>query len=191
MAAPKFALENTSLNSIRSLPPDIYLVHATNCIAEWGAGIAAELATVFPEAYKEYKRFCRAAKTDASARWPPQSLAGRCHIIPPQPADVVAGAPRIHIVCLFTSYGYGRPNTRTGKPGKDNAGKILAQTRTALKEFRTQLETETGQALEGKNTVYSPMFNSGAFRVPWESTLRLTEEEFEGWDGRWLVMAPP
>ncbi|KAL6408210.1 ADP-ribose 1''-phosphate phosphatase [Ilyonectria robusta] len=67
MAASTFNLEQTTISSIRSLPPDTYLIHATNCIAEWGAGIAAELALVFPAAYTEYKRFCIAAKTEASA----------------------------------------------------------------------------------------------------------------------------
>ncbi|KAF4441059.1 adp-ribose 1 -phosphate phosphatase [Fusarium austroafricanum] len=191
MAAPVFVLEATPLNAIRSLPSGIYLVHATNCIAEWGAGIAAELAAVFPAACKEYKRFCNATKADASSRWPSPSLAGQCYIIPPQPSDVAKGAPNIHIVCLFTSYGYGRPNPRTGKPGKDSAGKILAQTRAALKEMRAQLEADTGRVEETAATIYSPMFNSGAFRVPWESTSRLIGEEFSGYEGRWLVMAPP
>lgn len=191
MAAPIFALEATSLNAIRSLPSDIYLVHATNCIAEWGAGIAAELATVFPGACREYKKFCRSAKTDASSRWPPPTLAGRSYIIPPQASDIAGGAPNIHIVCLFTSYGYGRANPRSGKPGKDNARKILVQTRAALKEMREQLETEACQTSEGVTTIYSPMFNSGAFQVPWGETNRLIEDEFSGFEGRWLVMAPP
>lgn len=188
MAAPIFTLEATALNAIRSLPSDIYLVHATNCIAEWGAGIAAELATVFPAACAEYKKFCRA---DTSSRWPSPKLAGQCYIIPPQPSDVSNGAPKIHIVCLFTSYGYGRANARTGKPGKDAAGKILAQTRKALREMRAQLDAEAENTAKGYATIYSPMFNSGAFRVPWEKTSRVIEEEFNGYEGRWLVMAPP
>ncbi|WZH48269.1 adp-ribose 1 phosphate phosphatase [Fusarium acuminatum] len=183
MAAPVFALEATSLNTIRSLPSDIYLVHATNCIAEWGSGIAAELATVFPEACKEYKKFCQSAKTDASSRWPPRTLAGRSYIIPPQASGIARGAPNIHIVCLFTSYGYGRANPRSGKPGKDNARKILAQTRAALKEMREQLATEACQTSEGVTTIYSPMFNSGAFQVPWGETSKLIEDEFNGWVG--------
>lgn len=190
MAASIFTLERISLSAIRSLPSDTYLVHATNCVAQWGAGIAAELAEVFPAACNEYKKFCEAAKTDASSRWPPQSLAGRCLIIPPQTTDMAEGAPRLHIVCLFTSYGYGRPNSRTGKPGKDSTGKILMQTQSALKGMRAQLEAEIKQS-DGVTTIYSPMFNSGAFRVPWERTSQLIEQEFEGWDGRWLIMAPP
>ncbi|KAF5675409.1 adp-ribose 1 phosphate phosphatase [Fusarium circinatum] len=190
MASPIFVLEATSLNSIRSLPSDIYLVHATNCIAEWGAGIAAELATVFPAACEEYKKFCDAAISDAS-RWPSRSLAGKCYIIPPQASNTATGAPRIHIVCLFTSYGYGRANPRTGKPGKDVAGKILAQTRAALKEMRAQLETGQEEGTDGGPVIYSPMFNSGAFKVPWGSTSRLIEEEFSGFEGQWLIMAPP
>ncbi|KAF4984197.1 hypothetical protein FDECE_17137 [Fusarium decemcellulare] len=187
MAASPFALEQTTLNNIRSLPPNTYLVHATNCLAEWGSGIAAELARIFPAACVEYKKFCNAAKTNPSDRWPPQSLTGRCLIIPPQPSDIAAGAPNIHIICLFTSYGYGRPNARIGKPGKDNKRTILAQTDSALKELRNQLEAQS----DGNTVVYSPMFNSGAFSVPWDDTARVIEREFEGWDGRWLVMAPP
>jgi ADP-ribose 1''-phosphate phosphatase len=190
MSSPIFVLETTSLNAIRSLPSDIYLVHATNCIAEWGAGIAAELATVFPAACKEYKEFCNADIPNAS-RWPSRSLAGKCYIIPSQASDTAKGAPRVHIVCLFSSYGYGRANQRTGKPGKDGAVKILAQTRAALKETRVQLEAKQGRDSDGFPVIYSPMFNSGAFKVPWESTSRLIEEEFNGFEGRWLIMAPP
>ncbi|KPM41407.1 hypothetical protein AK830_g5136 [Neonectria ditissima] len=197
MATNTFQLEQSAISAIRSLPPNTYLVHATNCIGMWGAGIAAELAAVFPAACREYKRFCQAAKTDASARWPPRSLAGRCLIIPPQDADVAAGAPSLHIVCLFTSYGFGGPNRATGKPGKDGAGKILAQTDSALAEFRTQLDTEARAGKEetdGTETrvvIYSPMFNSGAFRVPWSETAALIEARFSHWGGRWLVMEPP
>jgi len=35
------------------------------------------------------------------------------------------------------------------------------------------------------------MFNSGAFRVPWEQTEALIRDEFRGWPGRWAVLAPP
>ncbi|QGI69398.1 hypothetical protein CEK26_013355 [Fusarium fujikuroi] len=116
MASPIFVLEATSLNAIRSLPSDIYLVHATNCIAEWGAGIAAELATVFPAACGQYKTFCNTTIPDAS-RWPSRSLAGKCYIIPPQASDEARGAPRIHILWVRKS------KSEDGKAWEGRCGK--------------------------------------------------------------------
>lgn len=185
---PRFTLGSAAI-PISNLPPGSYLVHATNCLGTWGACIAAHLAAVFPAACAVYTAFCNDAKTTAGSRWPPRSLAGQCLIIPPQAADIAAGAPRVHVVCLFTSYGYGRANTATGKAGMDNMGAILAQTRDSLASFRHQLDDAGGQA--GEITVYSPLFNSGAFRVPWERTAGLIEEAFEGWVGEWVVLTPP
>ncbi|KAK5998915.1 ADP-ribose 1''-phosphate phosphatase [Cladobotryum mycophilum] len=190
-------MENTQLTvesatqflPLRSLPTNSYLVHATNCVATWGAGIAAELADIFPAACLVYKRFCNAAKPSPSTRWPPRSLAGRCLIIPPQKADIDAGAPSVHIVCLFASYGFGRPNPSTGKPGKDAPGQILAQTEASLREFREQLETNVGN--ESGIVIYSNLFNSGAFQVTWGRTEALIKTGFAGWNGRWIVLAPP
>lgn len=188
-----FQLESATV-PLRQLPADTYLVHATNCIAQWGAGIAAELATIFPAACQHYKQFCNAAKPDPSARWPPRSLSGKCLIIPPQEADIKAGAPRVYIVCLFTSYGFGRANSATGKPGRDTVGKILAQTQTSLKAFRDQLaaqSTTANNTQTSESVIYSPLFNSGAFGVPWEKTSALIKTEFDGWTGRWVVLTPP
>ncbi|KAJ6788974.1 hypothetical protein PWT90_02570 [Aphanocladium album] len=180
----------TARLSLRELPPNSYLVHATNCLATWGAGIAAELADIFPEACKVYKAFCNAAKPSAGDRWPPRSLGGRCLVIPPQERDVAGGAPRVHIVCLFTSYGYGAPNKHTGKPGKDSTEKILQQTRTSLKAFRREMDAAAAAA-DNDVAIYSPMFNAGAFRVPWNSTLEAIEEEFAGAKASWTVVLQP
>lgn len=91
-------------------------------------------------------------------------------------------------MCLFTSFGFGRANPEgTGKPGRDALGKILAQTEESLREFRKQLEAR----VEEDMVIYSPMFNSGAFQVPWERTAALVESNFVGWKGRWVVLAPP
>lgn len=193
MADSQFTL-STKKVSLRELPPGSYLLHATNCIATWGAGIAAELAAIFPAACAEYKMFCNAAKADASERWPPRSLAGQCLIIPPQEPDVAAGAPRVSIVCLFTSYGYGRANPAQGKPGKDTAATILRQTRTALAELRRQLGELKAEedAREEPVDIYSNRFNSGAFKVPWEQTEAAIKEKFKGWQGgKWIVLEPP
>lgn len=190
---PTFQLASAKA-PITSLPPGSYLLHATNCVATWGAGIAAELKTVFPEACEEYEAFCHAAKPDLTMRWPPRSLAGKCLIIPPQDNDVAGGAPAVHIVCVFTSYGYGRANGSTGKPGLDSVKTVLKQTDMALRDFRRQLD---GRVKEGHDVkeedfvVYSPMFNSGVFHVPWDRTKASIEQHFEGWQGKWIVMEPP
>ncbi|CAM1501407.1 Fc.00g105690.m01.CDS01 [Cosmosporella sp. VM-42] len=195
MSSPAFALGCNATNSIRPLPPNSYLVHATNCIAEWGAGIAGEMAVVFPPACHEYQKFCNTNKANSSTRWPSKELAGQCLIIPPQQADIDGGAPGIHIVCLFTSYGYGRPNGKRGKPGRNSMGKVLAQTQTSLERFREQLgaggNMRTDYIDDGDMKIYSPMFNSGAFRVLWDKTERFIGQAFAGFDGQWLVMAPP
>ncbi|UNI19241.1 ADP-ribose 1''-phosphate phosphatase [Purpureocillium takamizusanense] len=220
--APPFALESASI-PLRDLPADSYLVHATNCIATWGAGIAAEMADIFPAACREYQRFCveevlhgpetssqQQQQQHRRRRWPTSQspIAGRCLVIPPQDDDVRAGAPRVHIVCLFTSNGFGRADPARGKPGRDAPGRILEQTARSLKEFRTALEraASSSSAVPAAQTdepagsgsgdaaspvVYSPMFNSGAFRVPWEQTQALIRGEFRGWRGRWVVLAPP
>lgn len=182
----------TATLSLRELPPNSHLVHATNCLATWGSGVAAELAAMFPDACKVYKTFCHAAKSSASERrWPPRSLAGQCLVIPPQEGDVARGAPRVHIVCLFTSYGYGTPNRRTGKPGKDTTDRIIQQTRASLKAYRTKVDEEAAKGRREAVAVYSPMFNSGAFRVPWQRTLEVIEEEFAGAKAAWTVVLQP
>ncbi|KAM3458560.1 hypothetical protein MY3296_000318 [Beauveria thailandica] len=180
----------TARLSLRELPPNSHLVHATNCLATWGSGVAAELAVIFPDACKIYKAFCHAAKPSASDRWPPRSLAGQCLVIAPQQADIARGAPSVHIVCLFTSWGYGTSNRRTGKPGKDTADRIVGQTRTSLQKFRTRMDEAA--AADGRHVaVYSPMFNSGKFRVPWDRTLKVIEEEFAGAKATWTVLLQP
>ncbi|KAJ4007317.1 ADP-ribose 1''-phosphate phosphatase [Fusarium irregulare] len=122
MTAPIFKLEATALNAIRSLPPDIYLVHATNCIAEWGAGIAAELATVFPSASKEYKSFCNSGVS-----------AGACQIIPPQSSDVASGAPKIHIT-----------EPKDGKAGEGQCGEDPNADKDGIEEYEKPVRGEAG-----------------------------------------------
>lgn len=109
--------------------------------------------------------------------------------------DVKVG---VWIACLFTSYGYGR--TTKKKAGKDSKGKILGYTERALVDLRRQLEgfggrrgTSEGEGEEGvplRMSVVSPMFNAGAFGVPWRETEEKIEKVFRGWGGEWLLLAP-
>ncbi|KAI0390170.1 hypothetical protein F5Y17DRAFT_445888 [Xylariaceae sp. FL0594] len=214
---------------LRSLPSGSYLVHATNCLGEWGAGFALELRRVFPSAYAVYREHCESFKPSLTARYPSRDLAGTCLVIPPQEGDGGKGkksesesqnVPHISIVCLFTSYGYGAPGRRGGKkPGRDGVETILEQTSSALRQMRRMLEPEdegvdkgadgarNGKAErredEGRGrgrssdagdeeiVIYSPMFNSGAFKVPWEKTEALIQDVFGDWNGKWVVLAPP
>ncbi|PMB70067.1 ADP-ribose 1''-phosphate phosphatase [Beauveria bassiana] len=143
-----------------------------------------------PRSVQIYKEFCHAAKRSPSDRWPPRSLTGQCLVIAPQQADIARGAPSVHIVCLFTSWGYGTSNRRTGKPGKDTADRIVGQTRTSLQKFRTRMD-EAAAADRRDVSIYSPMFNSGKFRVPWDRTLEVIEEEFAGAKATWTVVLQP
>lgn len=207
---PCFVLDRKAV-LLRNLPSNTFLIHATNCLGEWGAGIALELRGIFPGAYRQCRAHCdsfrnQRAAGQASLYPPREGLAGTCHIISPQESDVAAGAPRVFIVCVFTSYGFGRANPAKGKPGLDRPARVLDQTASSLHDFREQLaqlapppheseirRTSDAEWSEGGRgiAVYSPMFNSGAFKVPWEKTQHLIEQQFAGWQGQWTVLEPP
>jgi len=36
--------------------------------------------------------------------------------------------------------------------------------------------------------IYSPKFNAGNFKVPWEDTMRSVEDIFSTWDGQWYLL---
>ncbi|RYP22837.1 hypothetical protein DL765_001433 [Monosporascus sp. GIB2] len=93
---------------LRDLPAGVYLVHSTNCLGVWDAGVAQEIRDVFPAVYGRYEGFCDDFEREPGAAHVSRRLAGRCLIIPPQRGDVDSGSPAISIVCLFASYGYGR-----------------------------------------------------------------------------------
>ncbi|RYP80726.1 hypothetical protein DL769_002323 [Monosporascus sp. CRB-8-3] len=163
----------------------------------WGAGIAQEIRDIFPAAYGKYKGFCDDFEREPGSAHASGRLAGQCLIIPPQQEDADSGSPAISIVCLFTSYGYGR-KTAT-KPGRYPKRLVREQTTRALEQFRSQLdrgfginEARVGGApggAEGEGVrIYSPKFNSALFKVPWEDTVTHIQETFRGWKGRWVVL---
>ena len=65
-----------------------FLLHACNCQRNWGSGVAAQFARLFPGAYRQHQII--------SANKP-----GEIQFLP-TPAEVDG------IICLFTSDGYGR-----------------------------------------------------------------------------------
>ncbi|KAI3336920.1 hypothetical protein HD806DRAFT_22561 [Xylariaceae sp. AK1471] len=144
----------------------------------------------------------RGSKPSPDTEYPSRDLAGYYLVIPLQRADVAAGAPGVSVICLFTSYGHSAK--RGKKPRRDGAEKILVLTAKALREFRGVLEDRSAKSKsddekddkedeysKGRVVVYSPMFNSGAFMVPWRRTEALIINIFEGWTGKWIVLTPP
>ncbi|KEF57015.1 uncharacterized protein A1O9_07205 [Exophiala aquamarina CBS 119918] len=191
-------------------PDGATIIHAVNCQGLWGFGVAKQLKTEFPGAFKAYQSYCETAKR-------PRHLAGKCLLIPPQIEDyqddetlekkASNGKPdprtyrkqpckqRRWIACLLTSVGYGTKNMRFNNPGRDSPERILRQTQMALESLRTQLEDYTRCDL-GEHDEYAVpgdlwtcKFNSGAFGVDWEETLEIVESEFEGFDQPLTVVA--
>ena len=158
-------------------------------------GIAHQIKNAYPGAFKVYQERCRA---DGEA------LIGQCLFIPPQPADYeihdrthVVYSHRRWIACLFTSKGYGKPNKSRKNPGKDKPDQILQSTRTALQDFRKQLEAfgptnfdleeawKTDDEKPGK--ILTVKFNSGAFCVPWELTMAIIQQVFCDFERPWAL----
>ena len=189
-----FKITQTPVSSIKSIPScpaaasTTIVAHGCKCLGNWGAGIALELRELFPNAFKADRQSCQEAQSRAS-------LPGTCLLIPYETTwpltSADPAAPMVSIACLRTSLGFGRPNQRTNNPGLASKSLVLAQTRSALRNFRAQLE-EMGEEQQKEIVVWSPKFNSGAFKVPWEETEDIIEEVFAGWAGKWLVLqAPP
>ena len=79
-----------------------------------------------------------------------------------------------NIGCLVTSNMYGS--------AVDEPSLILSQSRTAIRELLLLTDLE----------IHSNKFNSGLFRVPWEQTEAVIEEELKafGKDRKWTVWSP-
>lgn len=130
-------------HTLETLPDNTILVHATNCLGEWGAGVAKAIAEIWPVANDVYAAHCKDAAKG--------QLEGTCLLIPPQQEDSNSSntskkTSKIWIACLFTSYGYGRPTKK--KAGKDSKAKIVEYTAQALQNFRTQLDGFQEQSID-------------------------------------------
>ncbi|RYP51096.1 hypothetical protein DL768_003502 [Monosporascus sp. mg162] len=161
------------------------------------SSVKYEIRDIFLATYGRYKGFLDDSERETGSTHALRRLVGQCLIIPSQQADVDSGSAAISIVCLFTSYGYGR-KTAT-RPGRDPKRLIQEQTTMALEQFRSQLDRGSGTSKapgggatggpEGEDVrIYSPKFNSGLLKVPWEDTVTRIQETFRGWKGRWVVL---
>jgi ADP-ribose 1''-phosphate phosphatase len=94
-----------------------YLVHATNCVGVWGAGVAKQMAEKYAYSYTLYKNFCSWSINEGF-----------------YPMGTFFEAD--NVVSLFTSKGFG--------DCKDSPDKILKNTHSAVADlFHENSERET------------------------------------------------
>jgi ADP-ribose 1''-phosphate phosphatase len=192
-------ITNLSGNLTIDPPDNSIVIHAVNCLGEWGSGVALALAKALPGAYRVYKDLCKQHENA------PDNLLGLAQLIPPQKGDFDL-APRSNgssprrrrwVWCLFVSEGYGR-QTKT-KPGKSKPADIIRHTRKALEDVRHMLFMgQTGQmpdwgseeidrdghALQPiLDVIWACKFNSGSFGVKWAITLTIIKDILEGRNG--------
>lgn len=134
----------------------------------------------YPSAYEFYRTHCKSNKhnnitheiTDLPSEEkniisviPPL---GTALLIPPLPPDYKKGSRRHWIICLFTSYGFGR---RVSSPGL-----IINSTHAALADLKRQIDQYEQSSGKKFGNLFACRFNSGLFGVPWERTRELLDE---------------
>ena len=124
----------------------------------------------YPTAYHLYNHHCvGSAKSNCTLRSYQQSLVGTSLLIPPTEKSN-SKAKKQWIACLFTSYGYGR--------AVDNPEEILASTRKAMEDLKTQLLERKGddEIQDGpRDECWAVRINSGKFGVPWARSKEVLE----------------
>ncbi|KAJ0425845.1 hypothetical protein BJY00DRAFT_160786 [Aspergillus carlsbadensis] len=156
-------------------PEGAALIHACNCKGSWGGGIALSFKKKYPAAFRVYRSFCDDFLKNPHylTTTPPSSgevqvrlPEGHTLIIPPQPEDYENNSGQKHwIICLFTSYGYGK--------SVSSPAAILRNTETALADLKTQLREPQYAEIAG---LYACRINSVLFNVDWNLTKQKMEQ---------------
>lgn len=126
--------------SLFDAPKGSVIGHAVNCQGVWGSGIAKQFRDRFPNSFEEYRRFSEI------------SVPGDVYVCD-QENDY-------HVICLYTSDGYGHL--------VDPKEEILNSTRLCLEYIE---DTESVPF-----SIHIPKINSGLFGVPWEETEAIINE---------------
>ncbi|KAJ5901529.1 hypothetical protein N7495_002057 [Penicillium taxi] len=189
------SISQKSYSQAKEVPGNLFdapegsaLIHACNSRGIWGSGIAKEFKERYPTAYGIYRNHClghirnrtihdvvnlKAENNNESdnlisVRRP----VGTALIIPPQTLDRRYGGKGHWVICLFTSFDYGK---RADPPDL-----IVNSTYAALHHLKIQLNTleERNFYLEEATPgqLMACRFNSGLFGVFWERTRRLLEK---------------
>lgn len=158
----------TNDNIFKSLPHSIIL-HACNCKGSWGAGIAREIARLYPNHYAEYREFCK--NVDAI-----EALGG-CLFIN---ESVDNKTDRSHYIgCLFTNVDYGSKH-----PTKEQIDSIINATNQSFQSLLSQIDEGRKNGMR-IGEIHMPKINAGYFGVPWELTERCINKIIENTD--WII----
>lgn len=137
-------------------PSDSFIVHACNTKGQWGSGIAKFMKDKYPKNNQAYRDHCFSNSDER--------LIGSAFI--PQVGSAAWKERRV--ISLFTSVAYGI--------FKDPPHKIIQNTKDALVDLFLFLSEEYKQP---EINVYSNMFNSGLFNVPWSDTENVLKHELD------------
>lgn len=129
--------------SLFDAPEGSLLVHACNTQGVWGSGIAKAFHSEYPDAYKNYNRFCT-LNSGRDIRGEFLSCGGLFE--------------KHRVGALMTSAGFGA--------NVDDPDTILLFTALAVDKLLKEMSSTDMYG----DVVYSNKFNSGLFRVPWEQT---------------------
>lgn len=142
------------VGDIFDAPPNAVLIHACNCIGDWGAGIAAAFKKHYPSAYKIHREFCKHGPN------------GKAKIATAQLISPTDGQEHRHYIgCLFTSVYFGKK--------KDSPNVILDNTGPAMEDLLKQIAEASKTSEIGELRICK--INSGLFNVPWENTLEVLQ----------------
>ncbi|KAF7592293.1 hypothetical protein BBP40_000424 [Aspergillus hancockii] len=175
------ASTNTRSN-IREIQGDLFdapdgaaLIQACNCLGSWGNGIAR-----YPTAFAIYRSYCEKYRVNPEytvVSAPSDELynfksstrrvrlpEGTALIISPQEGDCKVNGKKHWIICLLTSWNFGRRIRTTDV--------IIQNTQLAIADMMRQLEEDGSEIGE----LWSCRFNSGLFGVKWELSRAVLEE---------------
>jgi O-acetyl-ADP-ribose deacetylase (regulator of RNase III) len=135
------------------------IVHGVNCQGKMGAGVAARIASVFPEAYADYRKACK--------RHPdPGSLLGRisyCSVC----LHAEEEERRLYIVNAFTQLDYRGEGVRVS----------YAAVETVFRRIRSII---TGS--ESRIRIAYPRIGAGLGGGDWEVIAPIIDEQLDGCD---------
>lgn len=141
------------VGDIFDAPADAVIIHACNCVGNWGAGIAAAFKQRYPNAHKKHVVHCKGST--------PTELIGTAQLIAPCEVQGKDGQepPAHYVGCLFTSKRFGR--------NRDSPKDILAATGPAMDDLMKQVRDALGQDKK-VSEIRTCQINSGLFAVQWE-----------------------